>query len=171
MNLSDLLNIISECCDDDLSKLKTKLLRYNTDSSIDIERLVLKLSENLPSRKQLCQLIENSCRNGSSLELETHILYGHKYQLDIDLNYDDSCLPVIAARNNNLMCLKILQKYGANMKNDNILSIAALYGHVDIVLYLLNNGANPRNLVSTASYTNYPNIKNIFDEYISELSP
>jgi hypothetical protein len=37
MGLSDLLNIISECCVDDLSKLKTKLLKYNIHNSIDMK--------------------------------------------------------------------------------------------------------------------------------------
>jgi hypothetical protein len=163
MNIKDLLNIISKCCDDDL--LNTTEILSDANTILDIEKLLLELSQSILSEEELYGLMVSSCIKGSVLELENHILIGRKYH-NINLDYDDSCLAVIAANRNYLSCLNVLKKYGADMKNPAVLGAAALHGHVDIVLFLLNQGANPIELLSTASYNNYSNIKAIFDEHI-----
>jgi hypothetical protein len=164
MSINELFDIIAECSNTNDAR---DCLKCDDDSiNINIPDLIRKLSL-FESDSELYQSLVDCCFGGLANKLGSYLSYADRLSIEIDLDQDDNCLAQICARRGFISCLKILKEYGADMKNKDILGVAALFNQKDVVLYLINEcESDPRELLSTASYNNWPEIKTIFDNHI-----
>ena len=93
--------------------------------------------------------------------------YLHNYYLD--LTHESGLCAIYAAMNGHIDILEILFFECSEIKEflHDILSAAANYGRSDCVKFLINAGANPRELKGTTAYSN-DRIRLIFEEWEAE---
>ena len=173
IDIAELFEILIESCDDDD---KQRTLRHHfadLEEQLGSEGITFDLTtlqEHISSRvddfldpEKLHRLVTNAAYSKDGYKDLASYLAKAKYH-EIDLEKDD--LAYITARKGFISNLRVFKEYGADMhaNDESILRTAALYGHKDIVLFLLNEcDADPRKLIGCASYSNHSEIEKILD--------
>lgn len=111
------------------------------------------------------------CLYGNREELINIIQEFNKFGVKLDLCQDDGYFGILAIQNDHIDILKLLfdndEGFVSNFDiKQTLLNVAALHGKIECVKFLLENGANPEPLKGTTSYSNYHEVKRIFDDWI-----
>lgn len=86
----------------------------------------------------------------------------------VDVNHDEGHLIYMAALKGKLATVKFLVENGADfhVNNESPLQVAAGWGHVDVVEYLLSKGANPKVMLHSSEYNDDSKIKQVVNQYL-----
>jgi ankyrin repeat protein len=86
-----------------------------------------------------------------------------------DLGYEKGLFGIYAAMNGNKDVLDILYQDPRSEElkkyQHNIFNTAASHGNINCVKFLLEQGANPKELQGTTAYNNYQAVEEIFNDY------
>lgn len=111
------------------------------------------------------------CKEGKDTELKEFIK-NNPENLDYHLAYEEGYLGILAARNGHTGILEILFEHSAKIKDykEGIFDTAARYGKQECVEFLIANGSDPKVLLNSTSYNNYPHIEKLFDKYLNQAN-
>jgi hypothetical protein len=108
------------------------------------------------------------CLVGNVEALTKTLNFANKF-IAIDLCKGDGFLGVIAAKGGHTAVLEVMHKFEPNLlelHGEEILSHAAMNGHVECVKFLLGQGIDPAPLKKTSAYDNYDEVKKVFDHHL-----